>query len=244
MMYWAVMSVCVAVFVGSPALSASQQPVASAQEALSFEPGGQEACAAAVHLPVPSKGSTPADAQTFVHACNQRDLAIEKMAFDRLRKTMEAAVPEQRIAFNALMVSFAGFREMRVAHESCTGGSRCAEIEAHETAMVNASFLTMANAKDGFPNYSAEDFAGEDASLNAEYETVLASLVSRCPADNADCKPAEALRGTQRAWIRYRDAWVTFATLRWPQVTAASWSGYLTHRRTQQIRDYFGPSVS
>ncbi len=41
----------------------------------------------------------------------------------------------------------------------------------------------------------------------------------------------------ERAWVAYRDEWVKFAKVRWPQVSAESWLAQLTRERITQLND-------
>jgi uncharacterized protein YecT (DUF1311 family) len=215
-----------------------------AQEVLSFEPGGQEACAKARGGAAPIQGENP---RTLAVECDDRDLAIEKTEFDALRRSMAKGSPEERIAFNALMVSFAEFRDAHAANETCVLGNGCGEAQKHEKVLANHDFLVIFHmgegfTKDDFPSFSADELAKSDAELNAVYQSELALLPESC-AENGECHSANSFRNTERTWIAYRDAWVTFGTLHWPQVTIDSWSTYLTRQRTNQIEHSFGISA-
>jgi len=103
------------------------------------------------------------------------------------------------------MVSFAAFRSafLKGAAVECGGGNGCPAYVAHAEAMIDYDLLQMAKGlpNEGFPNFSAKDFA--EIASTFEGDTL---------------------------WTRYCNAWVAFAALRWPQVTAVSWRVYLTHR--------------
>jgi uncharacterized protein YecT (DUF1311 family) len=215
-------------------------PVAShAQDVLSFEPGGLEACSKATGLSIPDASSGAAEQKTFGVDCAERDLAIEKKRFAAVRKSVEGRSPEERIAYNVLVVSFNGFLNSHMTAEGCRGGTNCGMINENEKALVNYDFLVMAEgfAKDGLPSFTADDLAREDTALNAAYQKVLSSLAESCQSSDrtSGCVSQTDLRETERSWIQYRDAWVTFGTLRWPQVTSTSLLTYLTRQRTQQL---------
>jgi uncharacterized protein YecT (DUF1311 family) len=210
---------------------------AQTNELLSFDSGGRAACAKAVQMPVPAPGE---NSRKFDLACARRDLAIEKTEFDTLRRSMEKAGPEQRVAFNALMVTFTAFRDLHAADATCRIGNGCGDMQSSEQAVLNRDFLAMANGLASPPSFTPDDLARDDAALNAVYQKALALLPPDCPAANYDCMSQGTFRETQRAWIRYRDAWITFSGLRWPQVTEDSWRTNLTRQRTKQIEDTFG----
>jgi hypothetical protein len=156
--------------------------------------------------------------------------------FKTLDRTIEGAPPEQRVAYNALFVAFSTFRDARL-REICSGDHGCRETLQAEKSHVNADFLLMAEGHPpgGFPSLTADDLAAADASLNEAFEKVFASLAATCSGRDSGCLSQDTFREIQRDWIRYRDAWITFAGLRWPQVTPESWLTLLTRERTAQI---------
>jgi len=57
----------------------------------------------------------------------------------------------------------------------------------------------------------------------------------------AEClKPVEPIRMAERAWIVYRDAWVRFAKVRWPEVSEDSWLTFLSEERVRRMASYPG----
>jgi hypothetical protein len=207
-----------------------------AQDVLSFEPGGKQACAKAIHQSIPGPGDNP---RGFDYECDERDLAIEKTRLAALSKSMDNAAPDQRVAFNALMVGFTDFRDAHIDTEakSCTFGTGCGEMIESDKARINHDFLQMAGGHPvaGRPHFTADDLAQSDSALNTEYQKAFSSLPDTCSASNPGCVSQAAFRNTQRMWIRFRDAWVTFAQLRWPEINSDSWMTYLTRQRTKQI---------
>jgi uncharacterized protein YecT (DUF1311 family) len=210
-----------------------------AQDTLSFEPGGLEACSKAIHMAIPGNSSSGIEQKSFGFECAERDLAIEKRRFDSLSKSVEQRSPEERVAYNALIASFTAFVDAHVATEGCKGGTYCGVINENDRAVINRNFLVMAEGfvKDGFPSFTEDDLARDDAALNAAYQAEFSSLPAGCPAPDpiVGCLSQADLRDTERAWIRYRDAWVIYGRLRWPQVTSTSWLTYLTLQRTKQL---------
>jgi uncharacterized protein YecT (DUF1311 family) len=156
----------------------------------------------------------------------QPTAADDQARFKAMDKTMESAPPQQRLAWNALLVAFTTFRDahLRESHQS-------------ERSKLDADFLLLAEGHPpaGFPSFTADDLATADATLNESYERVLANLPPDCSGHASGCLSQATFRDIQRDWIRYRDAWLTFATLRWPQVTSEAWLTLLTTQRTTQI---------
>jgi uncharacterized protein YecT (DUF1311 family) len=160
----------------------------------------------------------------------------DAVRFKALDKTIEGAPPEQRVAYNALLVAFTTYRDARL-REICSGYHGCRETLQTEKSNVNAGFLPMAEGhpREGFPSFTTDELTVADASLNEAFEKVLAGLAVTCSGRDSGCLSQATFRDVQRDWIRYRDAWVTFAGLRWPQVTPESWLTLLTRERTAQI---------
>lgn len=52
--------------------------------------------------------------------------------------------------------------------------------------------------------------------------------------------PPENIKGVQRLWIRYRDAWVNFASKYYPQVSAESIKARLTEKRIGILLELLG----
>ena len=90
-----------------------------AQQPLSFQPGGREACAKAIGMDIPGPNE---NSRAFDYACAERDLALERPRFNALDRRAEKLSPGQRVAFNALLVSFTAFRDSRVTGEICSFG--------------------------------------------------------------------------------------------------------------------------
>ena len=90
----------------------------------------------------------------------------------------------------------------------------------------------------GFPAFSENEFADADAALNRAYKGSMSKHPSTCApqrSENYDqsCTSRLDLRAMERAWIGYRDAWVTFGGIKWPQISADTWRTYLTRERVK-----------
>ncbi len=74
-----------------------------------------------------------------------------------------------------------------------------------------------------------------DERLNATWKKVRA-----VPADQLGTVKQSDLLAGQRAWLRYRDAWVAFGSQRWAAVTPATWIATLTEARVRQLKELSG----
>jgi uncharacterized protein YecT (DUF1311 family) len=138
------------------------------------------------------------------------------------------------------------FLNAHMTNETCRGGTTCGTEREVEQAKVTYAFLILAegSASRPVPAFTSADLTQADAALNAAYTATLAALPQACPPGDdiiGGCTTQSIFRDTQRDWIRFRDSWVTFAGLRWPQVSAESWLTLLTRQRTVQIESVLTP---
>lgn len=81
------------------------------------------------------------------------------------------------------------------------------------------------------PRFSAEDYARLDRELNLAYRDLL-----NAKDDDSGTITKNAVRETQRHWLRYREAWVTFGTLSYPGTPAIAWRTFATEKRIAMLK--------
>jgi len=97
------------------------------------------------------------------------------------------------------------------------------------------------------PSEKPGDFAPADKALNAVYRKTLAELDASEKADKAQNVwmygevASEGVRGTQRLWLPYRDAWVAFAATRYPDTPADTWRAWLSKVRSKALTAIVNP---
>jgi len=114
-----------------------------------------------------------------------------------------------------------------------TGTARGAmAINAEEA--LHDEFLAMIERLDSgrAPRLSSERFRAADAALNAAYREAVRGPFY----DSPGSVTREGIRDAQRAWLRYRDAFLAFAALRYPQVRRDSLAAWLTEQRIVLLR--------
>jgi hypothetical protein len=206
-------------------------------ELLSFELGGRKACAKAVGFDIPRGEDGAPAARTFTIACAERDMKIEEAGFANFGRLMARKGPKEARALHSLMDAFDTYRAsyLKVEGDECGGGIGCGADHAYNEALMGYRLLVMLEGfrKEGLPHFSADDLAEADASLNAWYKKAHDHASDDCNSDDNACQSTakDTFRDSQRAWLRYRDAWVTLGTLVWPQVSGDSWRCYLTRER-------------
>lgn len=86
------------------------------------------------------------------------------------------------------------------------------------------------------------DFARDDKTLNSVYRKVLAALDAAKKNDSYayGTITSAGVRTTQRSWLRYRDAWVALAGVRWPALPQEVWLAWLSEARTKALVEAVG----
>jgi uncharacterized protein YecT (DUF1311 family) len=188
----------------------------------------------------PPEDDSISAALSWTLQCADLDLRIEKNEFASLSKAAKKGSKDERDAYNALVNAFESYRRLHVEIETkgCGGGNGCPAYMAQEEAQCNYEFLRMAEGLrgSGFPSFSAHEFSAADAALNAAYKQELPDHSAQCPHVDTDefdaCVSRSEFVAMERAWIRYRDAWVAYGAIKWPTVSANSWRAYLTLQHT------------
>jgi hypothetical protein len=77
------------------------------------------------------------------------------------------------------------------------------------------------------------DFRSADARLNADYRKVMNAPASETQFWGTISK--EGIRDAQRAWLRYRDAFLALAAVRYPQANRDALAAFLTAERIRKL---------
>ena len=87
------------------------------------------------------------------------------------------------------------------------------------------------------PSVAKPNSAGADADLNRIYRKAIAT--AEAGKSGYGAVQPDGIRDAERAWLKYRDAWLAFAKLRYPSVTSAVWMTLLTRDRIDILNDTF-----
>ena len=88
-----------------------------------------------------------------------------------------------------------------------------------------------------FPAGSRQTYAQADALLNSAYRKALTEDEEH-KSDYGAVQP-DGIRRAERAWLKYRDAWLNFAKLRYSSVPDEAWLTLLTKDRTSVLDGSF-----
>jgi uncharacterized protein YecT (DUF1311 family) len=153
----------------------------------------------------------------------------------RLQHTLP---PQQLSAWKALDAARAQFIKAEEADEP-SGTTGIVQTTMRWQADLDLDWLDDLKALDaGKPPadlVSAEDFSKVDKELNAKYKETL-TVSAGCESGAHICMSPEEIRTAERAWLRYREAWVRMAAVRWPGIPADKVRAWLTFKRTDELQ--------
>jgi hypothetical protein len=143
--------------------------------------------------------------------------------------------PQQGRAFEALERSRETFIEAFAGELEPTGFSWPWVWRNEARGRIEADFMALLeDLEQGRPlGLSAEEARAAEAQRVEAYRRKALDL-AEARADGARARP-DALRESEAAWRAYRNAWLTFAKLRRPTMSAEAVSGRLARQRTELL---------
>jgi hypothetical protein len=165
--------------------------------------------------------------------CTGVTTTLAAMARDkRLGGVTAAWTPAQRQALANLRVAQRAFSDAHQGEVDASGTGRYAFwIEATEEVDKFSDKLVAQLARGGLP---AGDAVSADRALNLAYRKALAEDV-----EGTTVKPRD-IRKAQRAWLKYRDAWIALSLALRPGQPTGAVTAAVTRERARQLRD--GPT--
>lgn len=140
--------------------------------------------------------------------------------------------PASKGAFGALLQARDAFITAHDAEVDLGGTDRAAALIAQEQAQRKAFLALLEQAESGrLADASPARAQALDARLNATWRRLKATPDPR----EASGVQLAGIQRAQRAWLRYRDAWVALGKVRYPDVPASAWLAVLTEQRDQQL---------
>jgi len=179
-----------------------------------------------------------ADGSGDQNSCAARESALDAPVRNRKLAAISAHwPPAQQQAFRNLQTALSIFLGKH-ARELDQGGTGSYGMTITEMDRYNDDFLAaiIRFEHHDLPSYAPQYFAIADAALNAMYRTQLRSSAENAAQHTQGLPTPEDLQVAQRAWLRYRDAWVAFAALRYPSIPADSFRTWLTLDRTDALQ--------
>lgn len=127
------------------------------------------------------------------------------------------------------------FFAVRVENEVDLSGTARAALQIEERDLLEKEWISSLKKINAgqFPDYTVLQFQQEDRKLNQVYKKIQEQedfsigTITR-----------EGVKKTQRAWIKYRNAWLEFARQKYPQVQSESWEAWLTQQRIEMLKEF------
>jgi hypothetical protein len=141
--------------------------------------------------------------------------------------------PEQRAAYEPLRQAFEEFVAASASGDLARGGSSYASLRNRLEQGLRDQFAEMLQRLEAgrAPAFTPAQFRTEDLQLNQAYQ---ARLADERQFDAPGITP-ESIQNAQRAWLRYRDAFLAFAAVKYPRVARERLAAWLTQNRSQII---------
>jgi len=180
--------------------------------------------------------------------CAQHDAALA----DARRARKFAAVTQgwdstRRAAFEPLSAAAEAYAQSSSDNEVDLSGTARAAFMVEQKQALDAAFMALLKSMEAgtLAPASASDFADADAQLNTLYRQLMQTRAApdqRGAYGTADSLPYstvthQGIRDTQRAWLHYRDAWLTFAATAYPATHPDTLRTHLTRDRNEQLRN-------
>jgi uncharacterized protein YecT (DUF1311 family) len=145
----------------------------------------------------------------------------------------------QREAFDQLTKSEQAYALAHAKGEIDLSGTARAmyQIDAEDTLRDDFIAALQSFEAGRFPKGSVPSYRDADTKLNVVYRQSIANAEEH--KNEYGAIQPEGIRDTERAWLKYRDAWVTFAKLRYPSVGPEAWLILLTKDRTSILDGSF-----
>jgi hypothetical protein len=142
--------------------------------------------------------------------------------------------PAEKQAFERLRQAHAAYVEAHGEGEvDLSGTARGAMVVEAEEALRDEFVALLRDLVAGhYPRYDAGGYRAADAKLNAAYRKLMADTQ---PVDAPGGVTREGILAAQRVWLRYRDAFLAFAAVKFPKADRDSLAAWLTDKRTAML---------
>ncbi len=167
----------------------------------------------------------------------------EKARIAQLKMVTSRWSAPQRNAFVKLKEAMEKFAEARGNNETdMSGTARAAMAITSEAAEKDLFLNDIKQLENGNPpSFTEQQFKSEDKRLNEVYQQLMHVRIDDDQSGLGGTTISKAdVRSTQKIWLGYRDAFVAFGIVRYPDVKAESWKALLTKRRIEQLEELYG----
>jgi uncharacterized protein YecT (DUF1311 family) len=176
--------------------------------------------------------------------CASRDADISGAKRDAaLAALMRGWTAPERQAYAALKKAHDAFVDAHSSNEIDLSGTARGAIAVAEDEALRDELAAMLKAMEAgtAPRFTAAQYRAADSALNAAYRKFLAS--DAVGGDYPGSVTRDGVRDTQRAWLKFRDAFVAFAAAKYPKLGGDSAAAWVTRKRTE-VLDHGGSVVN
>eukprot|EP00457_Paulinella_chromatophora_P008506 gb/GEZN01008541.1/.p1 GENE.gb/GEZN01008541.1/~~gb/GEZN01008541.1/.p1 ORF type:complete len:333 (-),score=32.44 gb/GEZN01008541.1/:135-1133(-) len=147
----------------------------------------------------------------------------------------------ERTAFNKLQQASEQFAKLRGEQEVDLSGTGHFLWMMNEIAIQREDFLQSVQKLEAnqAPKYSSSQLTEEDSKLNTLYRIILKKKDFEPQAEFNLVRSTVnrvGIQAAQRAWLKYRDAWVEFAALKYPSYPGHSIAAWFTKKRNYMLQ--------
>ncbi len=173
------------------------------------------------------------------HCAGHKDRLQEVKRGERLRVVMSGWSASEKKAFERLQAASDRFTRRRSDDEIDKSGSARGQFVIEEAAIQKLDFIESLEKleKKKAPRYSVKQLKEEDNKLNELYKKLEKLDANEGVEGTITFKGVKA---TQKAWLEYRDAWIAFAKLRYPEYPSESISAWFTKKRNHMLNSLLG----
>ncbi len=149
------------------------------------------------------------------------------------RFLLENWTSQEQKTFAVLQKAFKAYLEARGGEINKSGTARAMLVIEEETALKDRLLKTLNDTNQcNTPTFSTTQYQEADRQLN-----VLYKKIQNKEFPSIYCINKEDIKKTQRAWLKYRDGWVTLGSLKCPNISKDSWKTLITKERIKELQD-------
>ncbi len=145
---------------------------------------------------------------------------------------------EERKAFEPLTVAKEKYYQEKSRNEIDQSGTMRTALVLAEEEKRQQNFLSLLQKfeKKDYLKYSQDDFDKADQQLNKIYQKLMKKIPEGGSISHTTIEK-QGIKETQRAWILYRDAWTSFAKIKYPEMTEYALKTLLTNERIKDLEE-------
>ena len=158
---------------------------------------------------------------------------------DSIRSITDPFTADQKTAFGNLRRAEETYAESHGRGEIDLSGSARAMFQIDAEDSLRDDFIEAVTyfESGNIPGGDAASYREADSKLNIVYRRVMAKTEQH-KSEYGAVQP-EGIRAAERAWLKYRDAWLVFAKVRYPNVPPEAWLTLLTRDRISVLDGSF-----